>query len=157
MPKSGFLTKNEFVNLYKDGVLLGRLANKYQPGAAEAVKEGEEAKQKENQVANLNVFNSLAKQYVSEDQLITFEDFEKGKESYPKIFSTLFKLALVSSGEQFKVPGANFEQFKSEIEAVSNQKFLQNLVSKLHNATDYISTLIRRPVNLFLFFDNIRL
>lgn len=68
---------------------MGRLANKFQPGAAEAVKEGEEAKTKENQVANIKVFESVAKQHVPEEQVFTHEDLEKGKESYVKVKNRL--------------------------------------------------------------------
>jgi hypothetical protein len=148
LPKSGFVKRREFINYLKDGVILARLANNFQPGAAEAVKEGEEAKTKENQQSNINVFSSVAKRYVSEDQVFTHDDLEKGKENYVKVFSTFFKVMSASSAEHFKRPGGDFDQFVNEVAAVVPQKFWQKLVSSFNTAGDYITGFVRRPVSL---------
>jgi aminopeptidase C len=147
LPKSGFVTRNEFVGYFKDGVLLARLANKFQPGAAEAVKEGEDAKSKENQQANMNVFASVAKEHVPEEHQFTHDDLQKGKESFPKLFVNLVQLMIKAPAEHFKQAGGNFDQLITEISSIQDQKFFQKFINGINNIGQHISTFVKKPVS----------
>jgi len=145
LPKTGFVTKQEFLGFLQDGTLLARLANKLKPGAVETVKEGEDAKTKENQKANVDGFTAFAKEHVPEETVFSFEDLEKGKESFLKVFVTLFQLALKAS--EFQRPGIDFDQLFKELSEIVPKKFWQKLLDNLNNAGTYVNTFVRRTFN----------
>jgi len=144
LPKSGFVTRREFINYIKDGVSLARLAKKFKPDAVETVKEGEEAKVEENQKANVEGFITFAKEHVPEDQIFSYEDLTKGKEEFPKVFATLFQL-LLAAPKAFNHPGIDFENFFKELSEIVPKKFWQKFVDNLNNVGSVIQTFVRRP------------
>jgi len=144
LPKSGFVTKKEFVEYFKDGVLLARFANKLKPGAVESVKEGEEAKTAENQKANVDGFLAFAKEHLNEDQLFTSEDLEKGKESYLKVFVALFQLAY-KIPEAFQRSSFDFEKFFTELATIVPKSFVQKFKENFTNFAQTINAAVRRP------------
>jgi len=144
LPASGFVTQKQFIGYLKDGVILARVANKFKPGSVETVKEGEDAKVKENQKSNVDGFVTFAKEYVPEEQLFNYEDLEKGKESFVKVFVALFQLML-KAPEHFQRDGIDFDQFIKDLGEVAPKNFKQQVLDKFGSLGNYISSLVRRP------------
>ncbi|KAI6179617.1 hypothetical protein M3Y98_00629700 [Aphelenchoides besseyi] len=115
LPANGQLTRSQFVNLFKDGQIFGKLANRLKPGSVEEPKESAESK--DIQKANINAFNAVAKEHLSEDKVFNSDDLEKGKSEFAKIFNTLFFLA-EQAQEKFQIAGINVEQFIEGMEKV---------------------------------------
>jgi hypothetical protein len=131
LPESRSITRGEFVNYFKDGVILARLANKLKPGAIEQVKEGEDAKVKENQKANSDAFIAVAKEHLPENQVFGFEDLEKGKKSFPAIFTTLVQLIL-KTPEQLGSQDFDLDQIFKELSEIVPKGLMQK-------ASDYFN------------------
>lgn len=148
LPESGFVTKSEFIEKIKDGVVLARFANLFEPGSIETVKEGEEAKTEENQKANVEGFIAFAKKHLPEEQVFTFDDMKKGKREFFKIFLTLFQMMIKSSAEKFKRPGGDFDRFIKEVTEVVPMKLVQKVLCHLTTVRDYVNTVVRRPVGI---------
>jgi len=138
LPENGFVTKREFVDKLKDGFILAHLANTLKPGAVEQIKEGEEVKSEENQKANVDAFLAVAKEFIAEDQLFTFEDLKKGKEHHQKIFNALLHLL-------YKTESAEIDQFIKEIGEVEPEKFLNKLKDRFISFAVYTRTLVTKP------------
>lgn len=146
LPKSGLVTRREFMNNYKDGDILARLANHLKPGTIESVKEGEDAKVKENQKLNIDGFIAFAKEHLPEEQVFSYEDLEKGKEGFPKVFVTLFQLMLQAS-EAFQRPGVDFEQLFKELSEIVPKKFWQKFLGNLNNFGTVVNSFVRRSLS----------
>jgi len=148
MPESGFVKNREFIEKVKDGVVLARFANIFEPGSVETVKEGEDAKTEENQKANVEAFITFAKKHLAEDQVFTFDDLKKGKAEHAKVFLTLFQLMTKSTSDSFKRPRGDFDRFVKEVTEVVPKKFLQKVLGGLNTVRDQIMI----PVNSFSTF-----
>jgi len=93
-------TKNQFLGFLRDGTVLAKLAKRFQPGTEVIVKEGEEAKEKSNQLANIDAFLEFVKQRVglSDDQVFPASALlDEGKPGYVKVFKTIAQLAMNTS------------------------------------------------------------
>lgn len=56
------ITRSAFLSHLRDGQLLAQLANAFSAGSVETVHEGEAAKEKQNQTANIEAFIKFAKE-----------------------------------------------------------------------------------------------
>ncbi|KAI6223644.1 hypothetical protein M3Y99_01446100 [Aphelenchoides fujianensis] len=111
LPAKGQLTRSQFVNLFKDGKILTKLADRLKPGAsvveapAPVPAEGEAAaEEKKVQKTNIDAFTAVAKEHLPE-------------EKFAKIFETLFLLAQ-QAPEKFHIEGINVEQFTDELSKI---------------------------------------
>ncbi|KAI6203726.1 hypothetical protein M3Y94_00589700 [Aphelenchoides besseyi] len=124
LPAHGQLTRSQFVNLFKDGKIFGKLANRLKPGSVEEPKE--EAENKDIQKANIDAFNAVAKEHLSEDKVFNSDDLEKGKSEFAKIFNTLFFLA-EQAQEKFQIAGINVDQFIEGMEKVVPKSIVEKI------------------------------
>ena len=129
--KNDSVTKNQFMNFLKDGTLLAKFANTLSPGSIEKVFDGEEAKPKENQVANIQNFINFVKEKAgfTETEAFEVEDLQdKGKSGYKAVFNTLFQLGLKAQ-EQFSASGINVDTIVEAASAAAKNSIIQTVMN----------------------------
>ncbi|KAE9549932.1 hypothetical protein FO519_006850 [Halicephalobus sp. NKZ332] len=129
--KEQAVTKTQFLNFLKDGTLLAKFAQKISPESVEKVYEGEEAKTKENQVANIENFTKFLKEKVglSDEQVFSPADLQdKGKAGFNPVFNSIFQLG-THAQEKLNASGIDVE---SIVEAAS-QAIKSNIFQTLLN------------------------
>lgn len=134
--KNDAVTKNQFLGFLRDGTILARLANRLQPGAAETIHEGDEAKNKTNQVSNINAFISFAKEKVglSDEQLFTAEDLQdKGKAGYDAVVNTLMRLGMKVQ-EKFEQKGIDTDQLVQIASMATRTNLIQTILNFFRRA-----------------------
>lgn len=72
--KNEAVTRNQFLHFLRDGTILANLANKLSPGSVEVVHENDAAKEKANQITNIQGFINFAKEKagLSDEQVINY-------------------------------------------------------------------------------------
>ena len=128
--KNESVTRNQFLNFLRDGTVLAYLANKFAPGSVENVYENEAAKEKANQVSNIQGFINFAKEKAElpENQVFTIEDLqEKGKAGYEAVVHTLFQLGLKAS-DKFNQVGIDVQQIADDASKAVQNNLIQTIV-----------------------------
>uniref|UniRef100_A0A914YQE4 Calponin-homology (CH) domain-containing protein n=1 Tax=Panagrolaimus superbus TaxID=310955 RepID=A0A914YQE4_9BILA len=127
--KNESVTKTQFINFLKDGTLLANFANALSPGSIEKVYEGEEAKVKENQKANLQNFVNFAKEKAgfTEAEAFAVDDLqENGKSGYNAVFNTLFQLGMKAQ-EKFNATGIDVENVMEAASTAVKNSIIQTI------------------------------
>uniref|UniRef100_A0A914XL80 Calponin-homology (CH) domain-containing protein n=1 Tax=Plectus sambesii TaxID=2011161 RepID=A0A914XL80_9BILA len=121
----------KFLGFLQDGSVLANLANKLQPGAIETVHEGEAAKEKANQTANLENFINFLKNNVglSDNEVFNPADVqEKRKGGFGAVLSTLIKLA-GKAQEQFARGGLDVDYLLQIGKQAVQSNFIQTIIN----------------------------
>uniref|UniRef100_A0A7E4VAP2 Calponin-homology (CH) domain-containing protein n=1 Tax=Panagrellus redivivus TaxID=6233 RepID=A0A7E4VAP2_PANRE len=125
------VTKNQFLNYLRDGTLLAKFANAVAPGSIEKVHEGEDAKVKDNQKANIEGFITFVKEKagLTEEQVFTTEDLQdKGKAGYNAVFNTIFNLGLKAQ-EKLNANGINVDQIVEAAQTAVKSSIIQQILA----------------------------
>lgn len=125
------VTKNQFLSFLRDGTILAKFANSVAPGLIEKVYEGEDAKVKENQKANIEGFITFAKEKggLNAEQVFTVEDLQdKGKAGYNAVFNTIFNLGLKAQ-EKLNTNGIEVDQIVEAAQTAVKSNIIQQILA----------------------------
>lgn len=140
--KEQAVTKTQFLNFLKDGTLLAKFAQKLSPESVEKVYEGEEAKTKENQTANIEAFTKFLKEKVglSDEHVFTAADLlEKGKAGFAPVFNSIFQLG-VKAQEKLNAAGIDVDSIVESASQAIKSNIFQTLLNFFKRARPQLKT-----------------
>lgn len=147
--KNEAVTRNQFLNFLRDGTVLAHLANTFSPGSIETIYENDAAKEKDNQISNIQGFINFSKEKagLSEEhvsfkffsnfffKVFTVEDLqEKGKAGYEAVVHTLFKLGLKAQ-DKFNQVEINIQQIADDASKALQNNLIQTIINFFKKAT----------------------
>ncbi|VDD96505.1 unnamed protein product [Enterobius vermicularis] len=130
--KNEAVTKNQFLGYLRDGSMLAKVAKRLQPDSVDKVHEGDEARDKEKQMSNINAFIKFAKELgLSEQQVFAASDLqEKGKSGYQAVFNTVIQLGL-KINEKYDQRGIDVDQLAEVASQVVHSSLVQSILNFL--------------------------
>jgi len=129
--KEQAVTRSQFLNFLKDGTLLAKFAQKLSPESVEKVYEGEDAKKKENQTANIESFTKFLKEKVGlpDEHVFSANDLlEKGKGGYNAVFNSVFQLG-VNAQEKLNAAGIDVDSIVESASQAIKSNIFQTLLN----------------------------
>uniref|UniRef100_A0A0N5AV58 Calponin-homology (CH) domain-containing protein n=1 Tax=Syphacia muris TaxID=451379 RepID=A0A0N5AV58_9BILA len=129
------VTKNQFLGFLRDGSVLAKIAKRLQPDSVDKVHEGDEAKDKDKQLSNINAFIKFAKDLgLSDQQVFSATDLqEKGKAGYQAVFNTIVQLGL-KVNERYEQKGIDVDQLAEVASQAVRSSLMQTILSFFRRA-----------------------
>lgn len=129
------VTKKQFLGYLKDGSILAKVAKRLQPDSVDKVHEGDDAKDKEKQISNINAFIKFAKELgLTEQQVFSASDLqEKGKAGYQAVFNTIIQLGL-KINDKYEQKGIDVDQLAEVASQAVRSSLMQTILNFFRRA-----------------------